>query len=138
MISGKGFAQPDKAGSFGDELITLYKITHNPTYLDAAVKIANTLARHTQKGDNDHSPLPFKVNVFSGETGKLKSNVEHGEDVGLSSYTTNWVGTLQLFEKLVALDMGEVFKSLMSKPPIKHRETAMLRGKRLRNCSSPH
>lgn len=28
-------------------------------------------------------------------------------DVGLSSYTTNWVGTLQLFEKLEALNAGD-------------------------------
>ncbi|MBN2091523.1 hypothetical protein JW964_18060 [candidate division KSB1 bacterium] len=108
MVLGKGFAQPDKAGSFGDELITLYKMTNNHGYLEAAINIANTLARHTQNGDNDNSPLPFKVDVYTGEIGKLKSNMGDHSDVGLSSYTTNWAGTLQLFEKLEALNAGDV------------------------------
>ena len=108
MILGAGFAQPDKAGSFGDELVTLYKMTRNPAYLNAAVGIANTLAKHVQKGDENNSPLPFKVDVFTGEIGRLKSNTGDRSDVGLSSYTTNWVGTLQLFEKLIALDAGNI------------------------------
>ncbi len=107
MVLGKGFAQPDKAGSFGDELITLYKMTNNHGYLEAAVNIANTLARHTRNGDNDNSPLPFKVNVYTGEIGKLKSNIGDHSDVGLSSYTTNWVGALQLLEKLETLNAGD-------------------------------
>jgi len=27
-----------------------------------------------QPGDKDHSPLPFKVNAFTGQTGDLKDN----------------------------------------------------------------
>lgn len=107
MVIGEGYAQPDKAGSFGDELITMYKMLQNPRYLDAAVKIANTLAEHTQKGDNDRSPLPFKVNVYTGEIGKLKSNSGDHTDTGFSSYTTNWTGTLHLFEKLTDLEAGD-------------------------------
>ena len=108
MVIGKDFTQPDKAGSFGDELMTMYKIVQNPQYLDAAVKIANTLARHTKKGDNNHSPCPFKVNALTGEVGKLKSNRHDGTDAGESSYTTNWVGALQLFEQLIELGAGKV------------------------------
>ena len=108
MVIGKDYTQPDKAGSFGDELLTMYKIVQNPQYLDAAVNIANTLAGHTKKGDENHSPLPFKVNALTGEVGKLKSNRGDHTDVGESSYTTNWVGTLQLFEQLIELDAGNV------------------------------
>ena len=43
MILGKDYLQPDKAGSFGYELVNLYKKTGDEKYLDAAVKIANTL-----------------------------------------------------------------------------------------------
>ena len=107
MVIGKNYTQPDKAGSFGDELLTLYKMIHNPAYLDAAIAIANTLAAHTGAGDDSHSPMPFKVNALTGEVGKLKSNRGDHTDVGESSYTTNWVGTLQLFEKLIALDAGD-------------------------------
>jgi hypothetical protein len=110
MVLGQGFAQPDKAGSFGDELVTVYKMTRNSAYLNAAKDIANTLAEHTNKGDNDFSPLPFKVNVFTGEIGTLKSNSGDHSDVGLSSYTSNWVGSLQLFEKLITLGAGNVKK----------------------------
>src|ERR1017187_1454240 len=44
MRAGKGFLQPDKAGSFGAELVGLYKMTGNRKYLDAALGIAGTLA----------------------------------------------------------------------------------------------
>jgi hypothetical protein len=106
MVIGKDYTQPDKAGSFGDELITMYKMTGNPRYLDAAVKIANTLAQHTEKGDNDHSPLPFKVDAFTGAVGILKNYTKEGVKISKSFYTTNWVGTLNLFEKLIALNAG--------------------------------
>ncbi len=108
MVIGKGYTQPDKAGSFGDELIHLYEITGNENYIMAAIEIGNTLARHTEAGDNDHSPLPFKVNVYSGEVGILKSNRGDGSVAGRSSYTTNWVGTLQLWAELIRLDKGNI------------------------------
>lgn len=116
MILGKYFTQPDKAGAFGLELIKLYKIVSRKDYphaseteyLNAATAIANTLAKHTKDGDNDSSPLPFKVNALTGEVGKLKSNEGNGGDAGNSSYTTNWVGTLQLFQALIQLQKGNV------------------------------
>lgn len=108
MVIGQGYTQPDKAGAFGDELIAVFKMTGNRAYLDAAVAIANTLAAHTQAGDDSFSPLPFKVNAYTGEIGKLKSNSGDHSDAGLSAYTSNWVGTLQLWEKLIELGEGDV------------------------------
>ena len=116
MVLGKDFTQPDKAGSFGFELVKLYKMTSrtrypnitDKQYLDAAIKIANTLARHTSEGDEHNSPLPFKVNAITGETGYLKSNTGDGSNVQKSSYTTNWSGTLELFLSLMELGKGEV------------------------------
>src|SRR5579863_10305626 len=93
LVAGKGFTQPDKAGSFGAELVTLYKITGEKKYLDVARNIADTLAGHVQPGDNDRSPLPFRVQA---ETGVVKD-----------AYTTNWTGTLRLFEGLTALKEGD-------------------------------
>jgi hypothetical protein len=93
LVLGKGVTQPDKAGSFGAELVMLFKITGKDKYLDAAVKIADTLARHVRPGDENNSPLPFKVNA---ETGEVKS-----------TYTSNWSGTLRLFESLTALKRGD-------------------------------
>jgi hypothetical protein len=106
MVIGQGYAQPDKAGSFGLELINMFKMTGKENYLSAAIAIANTLSMHIIDGDEDNSPLPFKINVFTGEVGALVSNRGDRAIVGKSSYTTNWVGTLELFKELIK--MGNV------------------------------
>ena len=118
MILGKDYLQPDKAGSFGYELVHLYKKTGDQKYLDAAIKIANTLAAKVQPGDQDNSPWPFKVNAKTGETGILVNNVTwyEGMDKDLkkpntstktSSYTTFWTGALNLFSELTDLKKGD-------------------------------
>ncbi len=112
MVIGKGFLQPDKAGSFGLELVHLYKMTSRDfylqstsgRYLEAAIRIAHTLSSHLQPGDADHSPLPFKVNAATGETGQLKKNNVDGSIVGEASYTSNWSATMELFLELAKLD----------------------------------
>lgn len=117
MIIGLGYTQPDKAGSFGFELVHLYKKTGDQKYLDAAVKIANTLASKIQPGDNENSPWPFKVNAKTGEVGVLidKATWYEGMDQDLdktqnghsrSSYTTFFTGTLNLFQELMELKVG--------------------------------
>ena len=115
MVIGRGFTQPDKAGSFGLELVKLYKMTTTRSYpnitdkiyLDAAIKIANTLAKHVIKGDANNSPLPFKVNAITGETGKLLNNSGDGKPDQLSSYTSNWSGTMELFLNLIVMKTGD-------------------------------
>jgi hypothetical protein len=104
MRNGKGITQPDKAGSFGYELVNLYKITGEKKYLDAAVRIAGTLASHIQTGDSLRSPLPFRVNARTGETGSLFDNMGSGKKVRPALYTSNWTGTMMLFEELSKLD----------------------------------
>ena len=105
MMVGKGYLQPDKAASFGAELVVLWKMTQNQRYLDAAVKIANTLVRHVKPGDNDNSPWPYRVHAVTGEVRQVKSD---DGGVYLASYTTNWTGALRLFEDLAALGKGDV------------------------------
>ena len=114
MVIGKNFTQPDKAGSFGIELIHLYKIisqyqfphTTESIYLEAAIQIANTLAKNTQSGTAQNSPMPFKVNAITGEIGKLQEVNKDGIKWVGSTYTTNWVGTLELFEELIQMKKG--------------------------------
>ena len=105
MMVGKGYLQPDKAASFGAELVVLWKMTQNQRYLDAAVKIANTLVKHVKPGDNDNSPWPYRVHAVTGEVRQVKSD---DGGVYLASYTTNWTGALRLFEDLAALGKGDV------------------------------
>jgi hypothetical protein len=117
MVIGKGYTQPDKAGSFGYELVKLYKITGNENYLQHAILIANTLARFTTDGNDLESPLPFKVNAFTGEPGVLKSNSRSGKIEGRSVYTTNFVGTIELWMELIKMKQGDAvaYKSALEK-----------------------
>ena len=107
MRAGKDVAQPDKAGSFGLELVHLYKMSDNSLYLEAAKKIANTLASHIKRGTINYSPLPFKINVFTGQTALLRSHDFTGTWIDTAGYTTNWAPTLQLFLDLVDLKAGD-------------------------------
>src|ERR1035437_4858183 len=93
LTSGKDITQPDKAASFAAELVDLYKITGERKYLEAANRIAMTLAVRIKAGDADNSPLPFKGNALTGDV--------------KSRYTTNWTGALRLFESLIVLRTGD-------------------------------
>jgi hypothetical protein len=116
MVIGKDFTQPDKAGSFALELVKLYKMTSttiypnitDKRYIVAAVKIANTLADNINNGDENSSPLPFKVNAITGEIGMMKNNSGNGKENQLSNYTTNWSATMELFLNLIELKAGDV------------------------------
>jgi hypothetical protein len=104
MRGGRGALQPDKAASFGAELIVLYKIIKNPRYLEAATKIANTLAARIQTGDAEHSPWPFRVNA---KTGVVHTDVRNGRTFE-AAYTSNWTPTLRLFRALIDLKQGQI------------------------------
>jgi hypothetical protein len=112
MRNGKDVAQPDKAGSFGLELIHLYKMSsgysvgENKRYIDAAVKIANTLVEHMKEGNLNYSPLPFKVNVLTGETVLLRNHDFTGTWIDTAGYTGNWAPSMQLFLDLIELKAG--------------------------------
>jgi hypothetical protein len=107
MRAGPGVLQPDKAGSFGAELLTLYQITGERRYFEAAQRIAATLASHVREGDQQKSPWPFRVDAVTGETARVRpgfGRYEDGRSPALAAdYTTNWTGTLRLFDGLPAL-----------------------------------
>jgi hypothetical protein len=107
MRNGKYITQPDKAGTFGYELARLYEMTGEQKYLDAATRIAKTLMKHMQPGDDRKSPLPFRVNAKTGETGSLFDNQGSGKRMEPALYTANWTGTLMLFEELRALQPSD-------------------------------
>ncbi len=102
MRAGKNFLQPDKAGSFGKELINLYKITGDEKYLRSATTIADSMAEHVTKGDADNSPWPFRVNATTGEVHTVTAKGKTFR----AGYTTNWTGTLDLFTELQRLGRG--------------------------------
>lgn len=104
MRAGKNYLQPDKAGSFGAELVMLYKSTGDSRYLDAARSIADSLAAHITSGDAKNSPWPFRVNALTGDV--HKATTKDGKSIS-ASYTTNWSPTLRLFDELIALHQGD-------------------------------
>jgi hypothetical protein len=104
MRSGKGILQPDKAASFGAEMITLYEITGMRKYLTVAMKIANTLTSKIKPGDADNSPWPFRVNAETGEVHQLNRN----GTIHTASYTTAWTAALRLYDGLIRLHKGTV------------------------------
>ena len=108
MRAGRDVTQPDKAGSFALELVHLYKITENKLYLNAAEKIANTLVSHIREGNINYSPLPFKVNVYTGQTALLRDHEFTGTWIDTAGYTTNWAPAMQLFLDLIELNKGNV------------------------------
>jgi hypothetical protein len=103
MRAGKDFLQPDKAGSFGFQLVVLYKMTGQEKYLLAAQKIADRLAHEVNAGDAANSPWPFRVRASDG--------VVHSEEkdgkATRASYTTNWSPTLRMFMALEQLKRGD-------------------------------
>lgn len=113
MRAGRDVTQPDKAGSFGFELVKLYKmstgfnVSENNLYLDAAIKIANTLARNMNAGNAYYSPLPFKVNVYTGNTAFLRFHDLDGTWIDTAGYTTNWAPVMRLFLDLIEMKQGD-------------------------------
>jgi hypothetical protein len=99
MRAGRGFLQPDKAGSFGAELVTLAKVTGDTRYLAAAGRMADTLAARVAAGDAEHSPWPYRVHA-DGAT-------KPADPKAWTTYTTNWTGTLRLFEALRPFGRGD-------------------------------
>ena len=105
MRAGKGFLQPDKAGSFGAELVTLYKITGDQRYLrrgDANSRLARFAY---QNGRRPNSPWPFRVNALTGEV--HKATTKGGQPIA-ASYTSNWTPSLRLFADLISLKHGNI------------------------------
>lgn len=116
MVIGKWFTQPDKAGSFGIELVHLYKMLSreryphktNDHYLEIAIKIANTLSNKISTGDSVRSPLPFKVHTETGALGIINHHLNPDSLANQSGYTTNWAGTMELFLELIKMKKGNV------------------------------
>ncbi len=104
MRAGPGFLQPDKAASFGAELVTLYKMTGDRRYLERAIRIADRLVRNVKPGDEANSPWPFRVNSQTGQVPEERN--DHDHLMYRACYTTNWTGALRLFDGLAALNEG--------------------------------
>jgi hypothetical protein len=82
-------SEPDKMSMVGVAYIKFYKFTGEKKYIEGARAIAKTIAGHISEGDAKHSPLPFRVNLKSGEV--------------LDPYTAHMVSPVLLFDELIRL-----------------------------------
>ncbi len=107
MRGGPGIIQPDKAASFGAELLTLYKITGDAKYLAAAEHIATVLAATVTVGNASISPWPFRVDAETGVIARARPQWStYGDDRPSNlwaGYTSNWTGAVRLFDGLAAM-----------------------------------
>ncbi|HNR36437.1 MAG TPA: hypothetical protein PKO36_14745 [Candidatus Hydrogenedentes bacterium] len=85
-------SEPDKMCMVGSGYLRFYKLTGERKYLDAALEIAKTVAGKIRDGDADRSPLPFRVNLKTGEV--------------LEPYSANMVAPVIFFDALMALGHG--------------------------------
>ena len=86
-------SEPDKMCMVGSGYIRFYKLTGQWKYLDAALDIVRTIVKQMRAGNADASPLPFRVNLKTGEV--------------LEPYTANMIAAVGFFDALIALGYTE-------------------------------
>jgi hypothetical protein len=91
-----GGIEPDKVGEVGIGYALMYEETGDRAYLREAIRCANALAAHVRKGDDSHTPWPFRVDGRSGAT-------LDGETLGGVV-----VSPLRLFDELIRIHKGNI------------------------------
>ena len=86
---GEFVTEPDKVAQVGRALIDFYELTEDEKYLFAGKKCADVLLAHLRKGDEGHSPVPFRVDVRTG--------------LIIEEYTADMIPLVRLFEELARL-----------------------------------
>lgn len=86
---GEYVTEPDKAAQAGRACLDFYKITGEKRFLEMAESIASTLAGKLRRGDESHSPLPFRVSVKDGQV--------------VEEYSAHMLPVVRLFEDLSEL-----------------------------------
>ena len=82
--------EPDKAAMTGIAFMDYAKYTGEEKYQQMAEHIADLLLKNIKNGSEKESPLPFRVNMRTGET----------ED----AYTADMIFVVEFFDKLLACD----------------------------------
>ncbi len=84
------FSEVDKICMVSIGYINFYKLTGEQKYLDAAVKIADTVSRYVREGEEFKSPLPFRVDL---RTGRI-----------IDEYTASMIYAVIMFDELLQMD----------------------------------
>jgi hypothetical protein len=84
------WSEVDKICMVAVAYINFYKLTGLKKYLNAAAAIADIMDEHVQMGDAENSPLPFRVNLKTGEV--------------LDNYSADMIPAVRLFDELHKLN----------------------------------
>ena len=82
--------EPDKAGMVGVAFMDYAKYSGEEKYFAMAEHIADLLLKHIKDGSEKESPLPFRLNMRTGET----------ED----AYTADMIFVVEFLDKMLACD----------------------------------
>ncbi len=85
--------QVDHAGEIGLTFFRLFEYCGDKKYLDAAIRIADVLARHAIAGNGERSAWPYRVTMDNGKI--------------TSPYGANWTGCYQLLYDLTKSGLGD-------------------------------
>jgi hypothetical protein len=80
--------------------INYYKFSGERKYLDRAVEVTRTIIKQVESGSEDRSPLPFRVNLRTGEI--------------IDSYTANMIPAIQLFDAIITLSLKQLNLDVVS------------------------
>lgn len=86
---GEYVSEPDKIAQVGKAYIDFYKLTEEKRYLEWGEHCAIVLAEKLHRGDAEHSPLPFRVDVRNGQV--------------IEAYTSHMIAVVRLFDDLIKL-----------------------------------
>ena len=91
---GEYATESDKVAQVGCAFIDFYKMTGDEKYLRAGKDCGQVLISHLRPGDASHSPLPFRVDVKTGEV--------------IEEYTADMIQVVRLFDELIKLGSSEL------------------------------
>ncbi len=85
--------QVDHAGDMGLTYFRMYQYYGEKKYLEAAIKVADALARHAREGNAEKSAWPYRVLLNNGKI--------------TAQYGANWMGCFSLLDELVRSGLGD-------------------------------
>jgi hypothetical protein len=95
--------QVDHAGEMGLTFLRMYQFNQDDKYLNAAINIADVLARHAIDANEKKSVWPYRITMDNGKV--------------TASYGANWTGAYQLLADLAGSNSGNpaLYRSAMEK-----------------------
>ncbi len=90
---GEYATEPDKVAQVGRAFVDFYEMVGEEKYLQAGIDCADVLLKHLVDGDEEHSPVPFRVDVRDGSV--------------IEAYTADVIQLVRLFDELIRLGKTE-------------------------------